>query len=85
MIARHGTGEQKDYFLPRMAAGDIRAPSPCPNPAWAPRRGHPHPGQRDGEDFVLNGQKMWPTAAAAANLVAALSRPMTGTRPRTGT
>jgi alkylation response protein AidB-like acyl-CoA dehydrogenase len=24
MIARHGTDEQKDYFLPRMAAGDVR-------------------------------------------------------------
>ena len=35
MIARHGTGEQKDYFLPRMAAGESAAPSPCPSPAWA--------------------------------------------------
>jgi alkylation response protein AidB-like acyl-CoA dehydrogenase len=24
MIARHGTDEQKDYFLPQMAAGDVR-------------------------------------------------------------
>ena len=24
MIAKHGTAEQKDYFLPRMAAGEIR-------------------------------------------------------------
>ena len=24
MIARHGTDEQKDYFLPKMAAGDVR-------------------------------------------------------------
>ena len=24
MIARHGTQEQKDYFLPKMAAGEIR-------------------------------------------------------------
>ena len=24
MIARHGTDEQKDYFLPRMATGDVR-------------------------------------------------------------
>ena len=24
MIARHGTAEQKDYFLPKMAAGEVR-------------------------------------------------------------
>src|SRR5215470_13953598 len=24
MIARHGTDEQKDHFLPRMAVGDVR-------------------------------------------------------------
>src|ERR1700689_2477784 len=24
MIARHGTPEQKDYFLPKMAAGEVR-------------------------------------------------------------
>ena len=24
MITQHGTAEQKDYFLPRMAAGEVR-------------------------------------------------------------
>jgi alkylation response protein AidB-like acyl-CoA dehydrogenase len=29
LIGQHGTEEQKAYFLPKMAAGDIRGRSPC--------------------------------------------------------
>ena len=49
------------------------------------RRGHPHRAERDGEDFVLNGQKMWLTNGGTANLWRCSATPMTGTRPRTGT
>ena len=75
MIARHGTAEQRDYFLPAMAAGEIRGAFSMSEPdlgsdvAAIKTR-----AVRDGDDFVLNGQKMWVTSGATANLVAVLCR-----------
>ena len=73
MIARHGTDEQKDYFLPRMAAGDVRGAFSMSEPGLgsdvAAIRTR---AERDGEDFVLNGQKMWLTNGGTANLGAVL-------------
>jgi alkylation response protein AidB-like acyl-CoA dehydrogenase len=75
MIARHGTGEQKACFLPRMAAGDVRGAFSMSEPGLgsdvAAIRTR---AVRDGDDFVLNGQKMWLTNGGTANLVAVLCR-----------
>ena len=75
MIARHGTDEQKDYFLPRMAAGDVRGAFSMSEPGLgsdvAAIRTR---AVRDGDDFVLNGQKMWLTNGGTSNLVAVLCR-----------
>src|SRR4029453_5656681 len=79
MIARHGTDEQKDYFLPRMAAGDVRGAFSMSEPGLgsdvAAIRTR---AVRDGADFVLNGQKMWLTNGGTANLVAVLCRTADG-------
>ncbi len=75
MIARHGTAEQRDYFLPAMAAGEIRGAFSMSEPdlgsdvAAIKTR-----AVRDGDDYLLNGQKMWVTSGATANLVAVLCR-----------
>ena len=62
MIARHGTDEQKDYFLPRMAAGEVRGAFSMSEPGLgsdvAAIRTR---AVRDGDDFIINGQKMWLT------------------------
>jgi alkylation response protein AidB-like acyl-CoA dehydrogenase len=75
MIARHGTAEQKASFLPRMAAGDVRGAFSMSEPGLgsdvAAIRTR---AVRDGDDFVLNGQKMWLTNGGTANLVAVLCR-----------
>jgi alkylation response protein AidB-like acyl-CoA dehydrogenase len=82
MIAQHGTGEQKDYFLPKMAAGDVRGAFSMSEPGLgsdvaaiqtraARVKGD---GEAGGEGYVLNGQKMWLTNGATANLVALLAR-----------
>src|SRR6201996_78811 len=75
MIARHGTDEQKDYFLPRMAAGDVRGAFSMSEPGLgsdvAAIRTR---AVRDGDDFVLNGQKMWLTNGAWSSIVATLVR-----------
>ena len=75
MLKQHGTEEQKAYFLPKMAAGETRG---------AFSMSEPHCGSdvsaitskavRDGDDFVLNGQKMWLTNGGTSSLVATLVR-----------
>jgi alkylation response protein AidB-like acyl-CoA dehydrogenase len=75
LIARYGTAEQRDYFLPKMAAGEIRGAFSMSEPDLgsdvAAIRTR---AARDGGEFVLNGQKMWVTSGGTANLVAVLCR-----------
>jgi alkylation response protein AidB-like acyl-CoA dehydrogenase len=75
MIARHGTAEQKDYFLHRMAVGEVRGAFSMSEPGLGSDvsaiRTH---AVRDGDEFVINGQKMWLTNGGTANLVAVLCR-----------
>jgi alkylation response protein AidB-like acyl-CoA dehydrogenase len=88
MMAQHGTAEQKDYFLPRMAAGDVRGAFSMSEPglgsdvaAIQTRAARVEgDGEADGDHYVLNGQKMWLTNGATANLVALLARTDEGQR-----
>jgi alkylation response protein AidB-like acyl-CoA dehydrogenase len=75
LISRHGTDEQKDSFLPKMATGEIRAAFSMSEPdlgsdVAAIRTS----AQPDGADYVINGQKMWLTNGASANLIALLAK-----------
>jgi alkylation response protein AidB-like acyl-CoA dehydrogenase len=81
MIAQHGTGEQKDHFLPRMAAGEVRGAFSMSEPGLGSDVAAIQTrAARDGHDYVLNGQKMWLTNGATANLVALLARTDEGQR-----
>jgi alkylation response protein AidB-like acyl-CoA dehydrogenase len=75
MIARHGTAEQKDYFLPRMAVGEVRGAFSMSEPGLGSDVSaiRTHAVRHDAE-FVINGQKMWLTNGGTANLVAVLCR-----------
>jgi len=75
MIARHGTDEQKSYFLPRMAAGEVRGAFSMSEPGLGSDVSAIRTSAvRDGSDYVINGQKMWLTNGGTANLVAVLCR-----------
>jgi alkylation response protein AidB-like acyl-CoA dehydrogenase len=75
MIARHGTQEQKEYFLPKMAAGEIRGAFSMSEPGLGSDVSAIRTkAVRDGDDYVVNGQKMWLTNGGTANLVAVLCR-----------
>jgi alkylation response protein AidB-like acyl-CoA dehydrogenase len=81
MIARHGTAEQKDYFLPKMAAGEVRGAFSMSEPglgsdvAAIRTRAVRVKGEGEaGGDYVINGQKMWLTNGATSSLVALLCR-----------
>ena len=75
MIRQHGTAEQKSHFLPRMATGQVRGAFSMSEPELgsdvAAIRTR---ATRDGDDYLVNGQKMWLTNGGSSTLVAVLVR-----------
>ncbi|MDQ1643592.1 MAG: hypothetical protein QOJ90_2943, partial [Actinomycetota bacterium] len=75
MLKQHGTQEQKERLLPKMATGEIRgafsmSEPHCGSDVAAIRS----KGTQDGDEWVLDGQKMWLTNGARAGIVATLVR-----------
>ena len=78
MILQHGTEEQKQHYLPKMATGEIRGAFSMSEPALgsdvsairtkAVLQGSPE----TSDEWVIDGQKMWLTNGGSANLVAVL-------------
>jgi alkylation response protein AidB-like acyl-CoA dehydrogenase len=75
LIVHHGTEEQKRRWLPRLAAGDIRGCLSLSEPdAGSDTRNISCRAKRDGDEFVVNGTKMWVTNGERAGLVALAAR-----------
>jgi len=73
MISQHGTEEQKQRYLPRMATGEVRGAFSMSEPGCGSDvSAITSKAVRDGESYVLDGQKMWLTNGGSANLVAVL-------------
>jgi glutaryl-CoA dehydrogenase len=74
-IHRFGSEEQKQEWLPRMAAGEVvgcfglTEPDFGSNPA-----GMRTSARRDGDDWVLNGTKMWITNGGIADVAVVWAR-----------
>jgi len=73
MVRQHGTPEQKQSLLPRMATGEVRGSFSMSEPdlgsdvAAIKTR-----AKRDGSDYVIDGAKMWLTNGGSSNLIALL-------------
>src|SRR5579863_4556562 len=79
LIGKHGTAAQKAQFLPQMATGEIRAAFSMSEPGLGSDVAAIRTtARRDGDDYVISGQKMWITNGASANLVALLARTPAG-------
>ncbi len=84
MLMQHGTDEQKQHFLPRMATGEIRGAFSMSEPgcgsdvAAIRTKAVPKPGQDADGTWVINGQKMWITNGGTSTLVAVLVKTDTG-------
>jgi butyryl-CoA dehydrogenase len=75
MIKEHGTEEQRQRYLPRMATGELH---------FAYSMTEPHAGSdvqairtravRDGDDYVITGQKMWATNGLRSGAVMLLAK-----------
>jgi glutaryl-CoA dehydrogenase len=80
-IWRFGSEEQKQTWLPRMAAGDaigcfgLTEPDHGSDPASMATR-----ATRDGDDWVLRGGKMWITNAPIADVAVIWARDAEGVR-----
>ena len=73
MLMHHGTEEQKSRLLPLMAAGELRGGFSMSEPGCGSDvAAIKSKGVRDGEEYVLDGQKMWLTNGARAGLIATL-------------
>ncbi len=75
IVAEHGTEEQKRNILPGMATGEIRGGLALTEPeAGSDVQGIHTTATRDGEEYVLNGRKMFITNAENGNAYAVLAK-----------
>jgi alkylation response protein AidB-like acyl-CoA dehydrogenase len=80
LLLQHGTAEQKQRYLPRMATGEVRGAFSMSEPgcgsdvAAIKTKAVP---SGDGQ-WSINGQKMWLTNGGTSNLVAVLVKTDTG-------
>jgi alkylation response protein AidB-like acyl-CoA dehydrogenase len=73
MLRQHGTDEQKSRLLPLMATGELRGGFSMSEPGCGSDvAAIKSKGVRDGDSYVLDGQKMWLTNGARAGLIATL-------------
>jgi len=85
MLIRYGSAEQKDYYLPRMLSGED---------VWC--QGYSEPGAgsdlaslmtaavRDGDDYIINGSKIWTSYAQHSNKIFCLVRTSKEGKPQAG-
>ncbi len=85
LLMQHGTPEQQAYYLPKALSGEH---------IWCQGYSEPNAGSdlaslqtsavRDGDEFVINGQKIWTTMAQDANQMFCLVRTDPKAKPQAG-
>ncbi len=75
MIQQYGTDDQRQRYLPRMAKGEVRSAYSMTEPhAGSDVQAIRTSAVRDGDDYVITGQKMWATNGLRAGLVMLLAK-----------
>ena len=75
-LLRHGSDAQKAEYLPKIASGDLRLQAfGVTEPTSGTDTGAlKTTAVRDGDDFVINGQKIWTSRAEHSDLMLLLAR-----------
>ena len=75
-LLRHGSEEQKERYLPRIAAGEFRLQAfGVTEPAAGSDTGSIRTrAVRDGDTWIVNGQKIWTSRALYSDLMVLLAR-----------
>ncbi len=74
-IEQYGTEEQKNRLLPQLVAPDIRCALSITEPdAGSDAQAIKTTARRDGDDYVINGQKMWVTNGQRAGVYLLLTK-----------
>src|ERR671911_140686 len=82
LLMKFGTDEQKEYFLPKMATGELRAAFSLSEPeVGSDVQGIKSTASKDGDAWVLNGQKMWVTNGLLSGVVFVLMKTDTKADP----
>ncbi|GAB38682.1 MULTISPECIES: acyl-CoA dehydrogenase family protein [Gordonia] len=69
-IMNYGTDEQKAFFLPKIAAGELHFSIGYSEPeAGTDLAALRTTAVRDGDEYVINGQKMWTSLVAYADYI----------------
>jgi alkylation response protein AidB-like acyl-CoA dehydrogenase len=77
LLMKFGTDEQKEYFLPKMATGEMRAAFSLSEPeVGSDVQGIKAVAVKEGDDgaWELNGQKMWVTNGLGSGVVFVLMK-----------
>jgi alkylation response protein AidB-like acyl-CoA dehydrogenase len=75
LLMKFGSDEQKEYFLPKMATGELRAAFSLSEPGLGSDvQAISTRAKKDGDDWVINGQKMWVTNGLRSGVVFLLAK-----------
>ena len=70
LLMKFGTDEQKEKYLPKMATGELRAAFSLSEPELGSDvQAIKTSATKDGDAYVINGQKMWVTNGLLSGLV----------------
>lgn len=82
MLAKHGTVAQQEAYLPELATGARRTGiALTESDAGSDLQGIRTTAERDGDDYVVNGSKMWITNARYADPLPVLVKTDPSTEP----
>lgn len=75
LIRKHGTDEQKSKYLPILATGEVRAALSMSEPgAGSDVASITCKAIKDGDDYIVDGQKMWVTNGLRSGIVTLLCK-----------
>ncbi|MXY20604.1 MAG: acyl-CoA dehydrogenase [Dehalococcoidia bacterium] len=83
IVANFGTDYQKEEFLPRLASGALRGGLALTEPdAGSDVQSGKTTARKDGEEYVINGTKMFITNAEYGNVFAVMTKTDPNAQPR---